>query len=94
MLDLTYCLTSLLFFWYSILFIYYNNNLNSSIICYIFSGDTYLSFGISVSSKLFCDELFKLFVILSATLLSFKSPVASAVFWTALFEAVFIAHVF
>ena len=32
-------------------------------------------------------------VILSAILLPIKSPVASAVFWTALFEAVFIASV-
>ena len=32
-------------------------------------------------------------VILSAILLPIKSPVASAVFWIALFEAVFIASV-
>ena len=32
-------------------------------------------------------------VILSVVLLSIKSPVASAVFWIALFDAVFIASV-
>ena len=33
----------------------YYANLNSSIICFIFPGDIYLSFGISVLSKLFCE---------------------------------------
>ena len=58
------------------------------------SGDIYLSSGISLSflfvivSKLFCCEFFEISVILSAILLPTKSPVASAVFWIALFEAV------
>ena len=51
----------------------------------LFSGDIYLSFGISADfssvceedSELFCGEFF---VILFATFLSIKSPVPSAVF--------------
>ena len=45
-------------------------------------------------SSLLCNSLtgfFDMLVILSAILLPIKSPVASAVFWIALFEAVFIA---
>ena len=70
--------------------------LNSSIICCLFWGDIYLSFGISLLSSVFsalaalrliCDEAF---VISSAILLPIKSSVASAVFLIALFEAVFI----
>ena len=59
---------------------YYYINLVSSIIFCLSSGDIYLSFGISVSlsnvSEAFCGDLF---VILLATLLPIKSPVASAV---------------
>ena len=51
-----------------------------------FSGDIYFSLGISLScsfvtvSELFCGKLLETFEILSAILLSIKSPVASAVF--------------
>ena len=38
-------------------------------------------------------DFFEILVILSAILLPIKSPVASAVFWIALFEAVVIASV-
>ena len=55
----------------------------------------YLSFGISISSSFreynFLGKCFETLVILSIVLLSIKSPVASAVFWIAVFEAVFIA---
>ena len=66
-------------------------------ICCLFSGDMYLSFGISISSS-FCEcnslgDFFETLVILSAILLPIKSPVASAVFWIALYEGVFIASV-
>ena len=56
----------------------------------------YLSFGtsfgllLSASDFLFCGFLETL-VALSAILLPIKSPLVSAVFWIALFEAVFIA---
>ena len=58
----------------------------------------YLSLDVSVSSfvSLFfeCAEGFlETLVILSAILLPIKSTVASAVFWIALFAAVFIASV-
>ena len=72
---------------------YYYTSLNSSIICRLFSGDIYLSFGISISlltsSKLFCEVFFETLVILSAILLPIKSPAASATSGIALFEAVF-----
>ena len=60
-----------------------------------FSGNMYLSFGISISSS-FCEcislgDFFEILVILSAFLLAIKWPVASAIFWIALFEAAFIA---
>ena len=76
MVDLLYCLLNLLFF--NIPLLYYYTNINSSVICCLFSGDIYLSFGISTSS---------------AILLPIKSPVASAVFLIALFEAAFIASI-
>ena len=41
----------------------------------------------------FLEEFLEILVILSATLLPIKPPVASAVFLIALFEAVFIASV-
>ena len=89
-----YCLTNLLFF--DIPLLHYVN-LNLLIICCLFSGDIYLSFGIS-NSSLFCEydsseDFFETLVILSAILLPIKSPVAPAVFLIALFEAVFIASV-
>ena len=99
MVDLMYCLTNLLFFdiplsyYYYYYYYYYCTNLNSSIISCIFSGDIYLSFGISSSLLTTFKLFFEDFVILSAILLSIKAPVASAVFWITLFEAVFIASV-
>ena len=78
--------------------LYYYGSLNSSIICCLFSGDMYLSFGVSDSSftSIFCDrnfveEFFETLVILSPILLLIKSPITSAIFWIALFEVVFIA---
>ena len=82
--------------------LYYNTNLNSSIICCLFSGDiyiyiyVYIYINISISSFCECKSLenfFERFVILSAILLPIKSLVASAIFWIALFEAVFIPSV-
>ena len=74
MVDLMYYLKKLLFFDISLL---YHINLNSSIICCLFSGDTDLCFGISNSFlsvlELFCEA----FVISTAILLPIKSPVAS-----------------
>ena len=96
MVDLMHCLTNSLFF--AIPLLYYCTSLNSSIICCLFSGDMYISFGVSDSSltSLFCErveDFVETLVILSAILLTIKSPVASAVFWIAVFEAVFIASV-
>ena len=69
MVDLMSCLKKLLFF--DIPLLHYAN-LNSSIICCLFSGDIYI-FGVSVSSKLFFEfiffEDFEALVILSAILL-------------------------
>ena len=85
-------------FWYSKLFIYYTN-LNSLIICCLFSVGIYLFLYIYIFSsfssvfKTFCDDFFETLVISSAILLTIKSPVASAVFLIALFEAVFITYV-
>ena len=83
MADLVYCLTNLLFFDIQLLYCY--TNLNSSIICCLFSGDMYHSFGICISSlpSLFCrslEDFLEIFVNLSAVVLPNKSPVASAVF--------------
>ena len=47
MVDLMHCLTNLLFF--DIPLLCYYTNLNSSIICCLFSGDINLSFGFSIS---------------------------------------------
>ena len=98
MVSLMHCLRNSLFF--DIPLLYYYTNLKSSIICCLFSGDMYLSFGASDSSlaSLFCEHNFaedflETLVIFSAILLLIKSPVASAVYWIALFEAVFIATV-
>ena len=99
MVNLMYRLTNSIFFDVPLL---YYTNLNSSIICFLFSGDIYLSLGISISFpsvfkcnsfEAFWEDLFKTLVILSAILLPIKWPVVSAVFWIALFEAVFIACV-
>ena len=76
------CLINLLLF--DIPLLYYYTNLNLSIICFLFSAEIYLSFGISISSP-FCEynylgNFFETLVILSAVLLPIKLPVASAVF--------------
>ena len=78
MVDLLYHLTSLLFFNIPLLCYYFN--LRSSIF--------YLSFG-----DIFCGDVFETCVIFSAILFPIKSPVASAVFLIALFEAVLSASV-
>ena len=69
-------------------------NLNSLIICCLSSGDIYLFLWVVNSTpSLLLDGFLDILVILSAILLPIKSPVASAVFWIALFEALFIASV-
>ena len=77
-------------------------NLNSSIICFLSSGDIYLFLDVAIStSSSFVSSFgnfllgffFETLVILSAILLPMKSPVASAVFWVTLFDTVFIASV-
>ena len=70
---------------------------------FLFSGDIYLSFAISISySSVFSFEAFcewnpfgdfEALAILSAILSPIKSPVASPGFWIALFGAVYIASV-
>ena len=57
--------------------------------------DIYLSLSISSSfvSELFFGEVFETLVILSAILFQIKSPVASAIFWIALFDTVLIESV-
>ena len=84
-----YCLANLLFFYIPLLSSY--TNLNSSIICCVFSWDTCISFGSSNSflAWLFCGG-FEILVMLSVILSPIKVPVASAVFWIAIFEAVFV----
>ena len=72
MVDLVYCLTSLVFFDVPLLFYYIN--VNSSIVCPLSFGDIYLFFGIL---KYFVVIFF---VILLAILLPFKSTVTSVVF--------------
>ena len=69
-------------------------------ICCIFSGDMYLFLGTftSASTSLLASSFLAVLfvetlVISSAILLPMKSTVASAVFWIALFDAVFIATV-
>ena len=79
-------------------------NLNSSIICCLSSGDMFFfsyeyffstssSFVSSLLCHSFVDFFFETLVILSAILLPIKSPVASAIFWIALFDSVFISSV-
>ena len=79
-------------------------NLKSLIVCCLSSGDMYLFLWVvnstSSSSSLLLLLLMLLFdgfletlVILSAILLPVKSPVASAVLWVALLDAVFIESV-
>ena len=91
MVYLTYHLSNLLFFGIPVL--YYYISLNSPIIFCLSFGETYLSFGISLLTSFDCISSFRDFfdalvtsfglgfaVMLSAILLSIKSPVASAVF--------------
>ena len=91
MVDLVYYLINLLFFDIPILYCYIN--LRSLIIFWPYSRDIYVSSGISslcsfvTVSKLFCDELFKKFLVL-AILLPIKSPVVPAVFLIRFLEAV------
>ena len=91
---------SLLFFDTALLcyFRYFYINLRSSIIFCLFSADIYLSLSIcslfvSIFSSLFCGDVFETLVIWQSILFPIKSPVASAVFLIALFEAVFSASV-
>ena len=89
-----FCLTNSLFFDIPLLYCY--TNLNSSIICCLSSGDMYLFLGVALftfTSILSFDDFFETLIILSAILLPIKSSVASAIFWIALFDAVFIASV-
>ena len=88
----------MLFFDIELLYCY--TNLNSSIICCLSFGDMYLFLGVALSTStsvsLFYNSLVDIFetlVISSAILLPIKSQVASAVFWIALFDAVFVASV-
>ena len=92
------CLTNLVFFDIPLLYCY--TNLNSSIICCLCSGDMYLFLGAALSTSTSDSsfgnssvDFFETLVILSAILLPIKSAVASAVFWIALFDVVFIASV-
>ena len=66
--------------------------------CCLSSDDIYLFLWVdnSASSSIvgkFLVDFFDMLVILSASLLPIKSPVASAVFWIAHCDAVFIAFV-
>ena len=89
----------MLFFDIELLYCY--TNLNSSIICCLSFGDMYLFLGVALSTSTsvssfgnsLVDFLFETLVILSAILLPIKSQVASAFFWIALFDAVFVASV-
>ena len=76
MVDFVFFLAHLLFF--GIPLLYYYINLRSSVIFCLYSKDTYLFLGISLScsifftsflilSELFCDKGLKFFVILSVT---------------------------
>ena len=65
--------------------LYYHTNLNSSIICCLYSGDIYLSFGISVlllasSSR---EDFFERFIFLSAIL--FPISFLNCSFWSSFY---------
>ena len=98
MVDLMCGPTNLLFFDIPLLYCY--TNLNPAIIFCLSSGDMHPFFGTSISpwtSSFFecnsVENFFETLVILLAILLPIKPPVASAAFWIALFEAVFIPSV-
>ena len=97
MVNLMYCLT--IFLYFDVPLLYYYINHISLIIIYLFSGDIYLSFGISISnlvffvlastvSGLFCGKLLVTFVILSAISLPIKLPNDSAFLSIAHLDAV------
>ena len=70
-----YCLTNSLFF--NILLLYYYTYLNSSIICCLFAGDIYSSFGtyiLLLASSIcgYLQDFFETLAILSAILLPIK----------------------
>ena len=75
-----YYVTNLLFFDTPLLYCY--TNLNSSIICCLFSGDMYLFLGVTLSTSTSVSSFGNSFVNFFETLviLSIKSPVTSAVF--------------
>ena len=73
-----------------VILLYCYINLRSSKIFWLFSGDICLSLSICSAflTEFICDEVFEALLNLSAVLLPIKLPVASAVFWIALFESV------
>ena len=79
---------------FDVILLSYYINLRSSLILCPSSGDIYLSLGISSScsfvaaSEWFCCDFLK---IKSTILLPNKSPIVSAAFWIARFEAVLSA---
>ena len=86
----------LIIFWYSFIISYCYINLRSLIIFCPCSRDIYLFLSISLPCSIFSSELFRgenfgTVVILSVVLFPIKSPVAPAVFWIALFEAILSA---
>ena len=67
-------------------YLYLYINLSLPIICYVFSGNIYFSFDISIHFSSVFEEVFELLcgvvlLILSTILLLIRSPVASANFW-------------
>ena len=102
MVGLVYYLTNWLFI--GVLSLTNTSILNHRQFLCLFSGEVYLSLGISLSflifsiafitvSELFCSQVLEAFVILLAILLPVISPVASAIFWIALFAVVLSASV-
>ena len=82
--------------WYDVLstLSYYCIYLSSSLICVLFSGNLYLSFGISIDFLSFCETVTgEYFVSLLEILLPVKSSVTSAVFWVTLLKVVLTASV-
>ena len=97
-LDAWFVVWSKKLLFFEILLLSYYINLRSLIICFLFSGDIYLSLSSPIFSpsfvtisELLCGKVFETFVILSAILSPIKSPVAFAGFWIVLFEAVLSA---
>ena len=101
---MAWCIIKYFLLFFGIPLLYYYIILKSSINFCLSSGDIYLSLVISLSClifpfsfiiifELFYGDIFETFIILSAIFLPIKSPVASAVFWIALFEAVLSASI-